>query len=222
MLSLSRCCRLPRAATRPSRTLSSASALHLALKRHAPLDIHPEVDDAITSNKPIVALETALVTHGVPFPENLELATSLENIVRSAGAIPATIGLVGGRVKIGMDTNHLEILADTAVSNPVKVSRRDIGPAIATKANGGTHPPMLILYGCSSWHVPQGLLAALLSYSRPLVESRFFNSMRYLLLSQLIYSIKVFATGGLVFVTSSLNGSDPKQARGCTSRWTGL
>ena len=195
-------CRLPRAAPRPSRTLSSASALYLALKRHAPLDIHPEVDDAITSNKPVVALETALVTHGVPFPENLELATSLANIVRSAGAIPATIGLVGGRVKIGMDTNHLEILADTAISNPVKVSRRDIGPAIATKANGGTYPTMLILYGGSS-HVWQGPLAALLSYSRPLRGSR-SSILRTISLSQLIYLIKVFATGGLVFVTNLL------------------
>jgi len=212
--------RLSRAVPRPSRTLSSASALHLALKRRAPLDIHPEVDDAITSNKPIVALETALVTNGVPFPENLELATSLENIVRSTGAIPATIGLIGGRVKIGMDTNHLEILADTAVSNPVKVSRRDIGPAIAMKAHGGTHPPMLIVYGCSS-NESQGPLAALLSYSRPLQELR-SAILHKISLSQLIYLIKVFATGGLVFVTSLSNGSDPQQARGCTSWWTGL
>ena len=117
-------------------------ALHFsaaqAVKRFAPLDIHPEIQDALATNKPVVALETTLVTHGFPYPTNYELATSLEDIVRSTGAIPATIGIIEGRVKIGMERPMLERLADkTRYPNTVKVSRRDIGPMISAKMDGG-------------------------------------------------------------------------------------
>lgn len=105
----------------------------------APIDIHPEVQDALSAQKPIVALETALVTHGLPYPQNLETELSLEKTVRSTGSIPATIAVLGGRIKIGLERSQLEHLADTA-NNPtaVKLSRRDIGPAIALNRDGGT------------------------------------------------------------------------------------
>lgn len=106
------------------------------MKRNIPLDIHPEVQEALATNKPIVALETALVTHGFPYPDGIDLAISLENIVRSTGSIPATIGLLGGRIKVGMDKSDLERLGDKQ-SNSVKISRRDIAPAIAMNAYGG-------------------------------------------------------------------------------------
>lgn len=67
----------------------------LSLPKSSLLDIHPEVQDALHASRPVVALETTLVTHGIPFPLNVELALSLENIVRSTGAIPATIGIIG-------------------------------------------------------------------------------------------------------------------------------
>ncbi|RDB28792.1 hypothetical protein Hypma_015576 [Hypsizygus marmoreus] len=120
-----------------SRCASTWSQLSSALERNAPLDVHPEVQEALATNQPVVALETTLVTHGFPYPENLELSKSLEQIVRSTGSIPATIGMIGGRVKIGMGENHLQQLAEKK-THPVKISRRDIAPAIAMKADGGT------------------------------------------------------------------------------------
>lgn len=122
--------------TRASRPISSLSQ---ALSRHAPVDVHPEVQEALHSNAPIVALETTIVTHGMPHPVNLETALSVEKIVREQGAVPATIGIIGGRVKIGLRPEQLEYLAGTENDPPtVKVSRRDIAPTIALKRNGGT------------------------------------------------------------------------------------
>jgi hypothetical protein len=125
----------------PSQTLS-LSALRQRQRGGgggAPIDIHPEVLAALASHKPVVGLETAITTHGLPYPSNRDTALSLERIVRSVGAVPATIGLVQGRVKIGLDESDVERLADPAnASTVVKVSRRDIAPAIAAKKDGGT------------------------------------------------------------------------------------
>ncbi|KAK0198164.1 indigoidine synthase A-like protein [Armillaria mellea] len=114
---------------------STATLAH----RNAPLDIHPEIQEALATNKPVVALETTLVTHGFPYPTNYDLASDLEEIVRSTGSVPATIGIIGGRVKIGLEKSELERLADRA-KNPsvVKVSRRDIAPTIGARMDGGT------------------------------------------------------------------------------------
>ena len=107
------------------------------MKESAPIDVHPEVQDALAHGRPVVALETTIVTHGMPYPTNRETAQSVENNVREAGAVPATIGLIGGRVKIGLEPHELEYLADVA-KNPtvVKLSRRDLGAAIALKKDG--------------------------------------------------------------------------------------
>ena len=94
------------------------------------------MEHALASNKPVVALETAVITHGIPQPHNYTLGRSLENTVRSAGSIPATIGMIGGRVKIGLEEHELRRLAERTYQ-PVKLSRRDIAAAIATKADGG-------------------------------------------------------------------------------------
>ncbi|KAI0936430.1 hypothetical protein AcW1_000675 [Taiwanofungus camphoratus] len=113
------------------------SSLHATLRKNRLIDIHPEVQDALSNHKPVVALETTIVTHGMPYPVNLTTARSVETIVRQTGALPATIGIIGGRVKIGLEPNELEYLADVG-SNPsvVKISRRDIGPAISMKRDG--------------------------------------------------------------------------------------
>jgi len=113
------------------------SSLANVVKQNALIDIHPEVQEALLSNKPVVALESTIITHGMPYPTNINTARSVERIVRSTGSIPATIGLIDGRVKVGLHPNQLERLAE-AKNAPVKLSRRDIGAAIALRRDGGT------------------------------------------------------------------------------------
>ncbi|KAI6047678.1 indigoidine synthase A-like protein [Pisolithus marmoratus] len=103
----------------------------------APVDVHPEVDEALAHNKPVVALESTIITHGMPYPTSIDMAQSVENIVRSTGCIPATIGILEGRVKIGLEARQLERLASRC-ANPLKISRRDIGAAIVSGNDGGT------------------------------------------------------------------------------------
>lgn len=120
------------------RNLSYAQLQSLKGK-NAPLDIHPEVEEALAHQKPVVALETALVSHGLPFPQSLDVPLALEEIVRENGAIPATIGIIQGRVKVGLTRAEVERLADGETrKNARKISRRDIGAAIATGADGGS------------------------------------------------------------------------------------
>ena len=113
------------------------SSLTTALKNNALIDIHPEVMEGLSARKPVVALESTIITHGMPYPVNLETARSVERNVRMSGSIPATIGLIDGRVKIGLESHELERLAERR-NEPVKLSRRDIGAAIALKRDGGT------------------------------------------------------------------------------------
>ncbi|KAG6885578.1 hypothetical protein C0993_012580 [Termitomyces sp. T159_Od127] len=127
-----RLCLLLRPVSRTVRRFS----LDAARTRGAAVDVNTEVEEALASNKPVVALETALITHGFPYPANVELALSLENIVRAQGSIPATIGLIDGRVKIGLDKKDIERLASRE-KGPAKISRRDIAAAMALKSDGG-------------------------------------------------------------------------------------
>lgn len=121
------------------------SSLSAAWGEYAPIDVHPEVQDALAHGRPVVALETTIVTHGMPYPTNRETAKSVENNVRRVGAVPATIGLIEGRVKIGLEPHELERLADVE-NNPsvVKLSRRDLGAAIALKRDGVSDHPSRI------------------------------------------------------------------------------
>ncbi|KAL1681511.1 Indigoidine synthase A like protein-domain-containing protein [Schizophyllum commune] len=129
---------ISRGARRTSyRTSSRAFSLATARERGAPVDVHPEVEDALNAGRPVVALETAVITHGFPAPRCLELGRDLEGLVRAGGAVPATIGFVGGRVKIGLTSPELERLA-YRTENPAKVSRRDVAAAITAGADGGT------------------------------------------------------------------------------------
>lgn len=120
-------------------SLRKASSLSAARGRRAPIDVHPEVEDALATGKPVVALESTIITHGMPYPTSLEMVQSVERIVRSTGSIPATIAVIAGRIKIGLHPAELERLADQH-SNPtaVKLSRRDIAAAIVLKKDGGT------------------------------------------------------------------------------------
>ena len=91
---------------------------------------------AVQQSDPVVALETTVVTHGLPRPANLELARRLEDDVRSTGAVPATIGLLNGKLHVGLTPHQLERLATEPA--PHKISRRDLGPAVALGWTGGT------------------------------------------------------------------------------------
>ncbi len=97
--------------------------------------VAPEVSQAIQLGLPLVALETAVVTHGLPRPHNLHLAQSLEKIVREEGAVPATLGILGGKVHVGLSPAELDRLAN--VDGARKISRRDFGIALARGEDGG-------------------------------------------------------------------------------------
>ena len=95
-----------------------------------------EIQQALNSNHAIVALESTVITHGLPQPENLELAEELESIIRDNGAVPATIALLQGTVHIGLEKKQLATLA--SASKTMKLSSRDIASAIVKKSSGGT------------------------------------------------------------------------------------
>ena len=100
------------------------------------MDISEEVRDSIKGNCPVVALESTIISHGMPFPQNLETVLEVENIIREAGSIPATIAVIEGRIKIGLSSLELEQFAQGIKT--VKVSRRDLPFALLQKQDGGT------------------------------------------------------------------------------------
>ncbi|WP_417847014.1 pseudouridine-5'-phosphate glycosidase [Thalassospira povalilytica] len=100
------------------------------------IDIAPEVAEALASSKPVVALESTIISHGMPYPQNLETAQAVEQDVRDNGAIPATIAVIGGRCKIGLSPEELEYFAKG--TDILKLSRRDIPYCIAKKRDGAT------------------------------------------------------------------------------------
>jgi len=106
------------------------------LKLNDYLDIHPDVEDAIKNKLPIVALESTIISHGMPYPDNIETALMVEDTVRSNNAIPATIAIINGRLKVGLSNKEIEFLA---TNNKVrKVSRRDLAIAVSKKLSGST------------------------------------------------------------------------------------
>lgn len=89
--------------------------------------------------KPIVSLESTIITHGLPYPQNLEMARKVETVIRDAGGIPATCAFIKGIPHVGLEAQQLEYLAEEAIGGMVnKVSRRDIGSTMAHRINGGT------------------------------------------------------------------------------------
>ena len=98
--------------------------------------IHEEVSDALASGRPVVALESTIISHGLPRPRNLAVAREFEDAVRVAGAVPATIALVGGEVRIGLDDAALEAIATR--DDVAKCSARDLPIAMARGATGAT------------------------------------------------------------------------------------
>ena len=95
-----------------------------------------EVRQALDNQQPIVGLETAVVTHGLPYPTNIELAQAMENLIREEGAVPATVGVLGGKAQVGMNPADIQLLSQDR--DVIKVSRRDFSRAALKKLNGGT------------------------------------------------------------------------------------
>lgn len=100
------------------------------------LDISPEVKSAIESNKPVVALESTILSHGMPYPENMTFGAEVERIIRAEGAVPATMAIIDGRMKVGLSAGELELMCQA--KNVRKVSRRDLPIVLAQGATGAT------------------------------------------------------------------------------------
>ncbi|CAN0262027.1 unnamed protein product, partial [Discosporangium mesarthrocarpum] len=101
------------------------------------LIVSPEVREALRKGLPVVALESTIISHGMPFPENLEMARDVENIVRRGGAVPATVAVLAGRPHVGLDEQQLEGLASGG-PRAWKCSRRDLAVAMSQGVDGAT------------------------------------------------------------------------------------
>ena len=102
-----------------------------------PLDIAPEVATALAEGRPVVALESTIISHGMPYPQNVETARQVEETIRAEGAVPATIAVLGGRGKIGLGDDDIERLAD-AKARIEKLSRANLPACLARGGDGST------------------------------------------------------------------------------------
>ncbi len=101
------------------------------------LDMSPEVKEAMETGKPVVALESTIISHGMPYPKNVETALNVQRIIRENGAVPATIAIIKGRLKAGLTDNEIEYLGKTGRAVP-KASRRDLPILVAEGKDGAT------------------------------------------------------------------------------------
>lgn len=104
----------------------------------APLTFSPEVRDALAAGRPVVALESTIITHGMPWPQNLDMARQVEQAIRDNGAVPATIAVMGGQIHVGMDDKALQALAQTPPDQAMKLSRADLAVCLANGRTGAT------------------------------------------------------------------------------------
>ncbi len=100
------------------------------------LDVKPEVAEALAAGRPVVAMESTILSHGMPWPDNLAFAAKVEETVRAEGAVPATMALIGGKIKVGLSKEDLETMC--RAENVGKVSRRDFATFLATGRTGAT------------------------------------------------------------------------------------
>ena len=103
---------------------------------HDYLSVTPEVQQALRENKPVVALESTILSHGMPYPQNLEFGRQVERIIREEGAVPATIAILDGKMKVGLNEQELERMC--RADGIGKVSRRDLATYLATGMPGAT------------------------------------------------------------------------------------
>lgn len=107
----------------------------MSLSTH--LSISPAVQAALAANKPVVALESTIITHGMPYPQNLTMAQNVEKVIEANGAVPATIAIMDGKFKVGVTAEDLERLAQTG-GKAAKASRRDVAALLASGEVAGT------------------------------------------------------------------------------------
>lgn len=100
------------------------------------LQVKPEIEEALRKGLPVVALESTIISHGMPYPENIKTAKEVERIVRENGAIPATIAILNGKLTVGLNDEELELLGNS--TDVVKASRRDLPFIVAKELNGAT------------------------------------------------------------------------------------
>ncbi|RYF04321.1 MAG: pseudouridine-5'-phosphate glycosidase, partial [Oxalobacteraceae bacterium] len=100
------------------------------------LQFSPEVQAARAAGKPIVALESTIISHGMPYPQNVQTAREVEGVIRDAGAVPATIAIIDGKICIGLSDEQLEVLGNAG--DALKVSRRDLAYVLAQRKLGAT------------------------------------------------------------------------------------
>ncbi|CAH1961670.1 unnamed protein product [Acanthoscelides obtectus] len=129
------------------RTLNKISKNHFLILRrflrtnvisNPHIKVSEEVQDAIECKKPVVALESTIITHGMPYPKNVVCAVQVEGVVRKQGAIPATIAIIRGKIHVGLSETDINMLGDTSSSKPIKTSRRDLAYVISNEMSGGT------------------------------------------------------------------------------------
>jgi len=101
------------------------------------LDIAPEVRQALEEGRPVVALESTIISHGMPYPQNVDTALNVEQIIRENGAVPATVAIIGGRLKAGLSPEEIDYLGRTG-AGVTKASRRDLPVLVAKGMDGAT------------------------------------------------------------------------------------
>ena len=104
---------------------------------NAYLDINPEVAAALAEGKPVVALESTIISHGMPYPQNVETALNVEKIIRENGAVPAATAIIGGRLKAGLSAEEIEYFGKKGMAI-TKASRRDLAVLCARGEDGAT------------------------------------------------------------------------------------
>ena len=115
------------------------------------LSVSPEVKKALAAGKPVVALESTIITHGMPYPQNLEMAKNVEAVVRKNGAVPATIAIMDGRFAVGVSGEDLERLALEG-GKAAKASRRDVASLLVKGGMAGTTVATTMQIACFTTH----------------------------------------------------------------------
>ncbi|BCR35411.1 pseudouridine-5'-phosphate glycosidase [Mariniplasma anaerobium] len=100
------------------------------------IEIHPDIQKALDEKKPVVALESTIISHGMPYPENVAMALKVEQIIKAEGAMPATIAIIDGVIKVGLTEDEIKYLAQK--KDVLKVSKRDFGYCVSQKKTGAT------------------------------------------------------------------------------------
>ena len=138
---------------------------------NAYLDVSPEVAAALAENRPVVALESTIISHGMPYPQNVETALHVESIVREQGAVPATVAVINGRLRAGLTPEEIDYLGRKG-REVIKVSRRDLPVVVARGLDGATTVASTMRRWRSSRALPRVALVACIVGLRPLWTSR--------------------------------------------------